>query len=340
MQRTKSSSTQREMNTTLIYFQFLTLLLILHATSAYKFSTFLDRFSKKIPSLNDIPIIMKGIKGGHSTASQPSKTGIALPEKDNRIQKSNNLPLNLLFSDVDGTLVHYPKEIIQIKGIIHLPPSSTGMQGIISSKTLKLCRNLRKNQNTKLILVSGMRTSTLLKRIPFLPKADAYASEAGGRIFYPLYELKEYQGTIIEPVPYDDATEEDLSPFGLVEDLHWREEMSKESAAGSDGYQGDAFDIFVNLVNREDCQVKDVVDRDSSLWEFAKALQEEGFTLDTKGYSCCFRVNIKQQTSEISEEQFSSLSKRDVSEFGLATSVNLGCIDFYPKMSGKKNWCV
>ncbi|OEU17932.1 hypothetical protein FRACYDRAFT_161642, partial [Fragilariopsis cylindrus CCMP1102] len=35
-------------------------------------------------------------------------------------------------------------------------------------------------------LISGMRTSTFLQRLPFLPKADAYATENGGRIFYPL----------------------------------------------------------------------------------------------------------------------------------------------------------
>ena len=33
--------------------------------------------------------------------------------------------------------------------------------------------------------MTGARTSTLLQRLPFLPAADAYASENGGRIFYP-----------------------------------------------------------------------------------------------------------------------------------------------------------
>lgn len=33
-------------------------------------------------------------------------------------------------------------------------------------------------------LGAGASTSTMLKRIPFLPKADAYVSEGGGRIWW------------------------------------------------------------------------------------------------------------------------------------------------------------
>jgi len=35
------------------------------------------------------------------------------------------------------------------------------------------------------VLVTGARTATLLQRLPFLPAADAYVCEDGGRIFYP-----------------------------------------------------------------------------------------------------------------------------------------------------------
>ena len=87
--------------------------------------------------------------------------------------------IRVIFSDVDGTLVHYPEESSdenkQKAGnrILKLPPSATGMQGIISSRTLEYCRELRR-QNKKLVLISGMRTTTLLKRLPYLPRADAY----------------------------------------------------------------------------------------------------------------------------------------------------------------------
>lgn len=37
----------------------------------------------------------------------------------------------------------------------------------------------------KLVLITGARVSTLLQRMAFLPAADAYICENGGRIFYP-----------------------------------------------------------------------------------------------------------------------------------------------------------
>lgn len=86
--------------------------------------------------------------------------------------------IRVVFSDVDGTLVHYPEEQEKEEErnrILKLPPSATGMQGIISSRTLAYCRDLRQN-NQKLVLISGMRTTTLLKRLPFLPRADAYCT--------------------------------------------------------------------------------------------------------------------------------------------------------------------
>jgi hypothetical protein len=33
-------------------------------------------------------------------------------------------------------------------------------------------------------MISGARTSTIFQRIPFLPEADALATENGGRVFH------------------------------------------------------------------------------------------------------------------------------------------------------------
>ena len=41
----------------------------------------------------------------------------------------------------------------------------------------------------------------------------------------------------------------------------------------------------------------------------------------------------------ISDEDFDRLASLDVLGLGLGSSTNLGCIDFYPIRSGKKNWC-
>jgi len=266
----------------------------------------------------------------------------------------DNSVTNFVFSDVDGTLVHYPDsdadadvEEEEDNKILYLPPSSTGMRGVISSKTLKLCQTLRREHNVKLVLVSGMRTSTLLKRLPYLPKADAYCSEAGGRIFYasdvdPEGEDEgdgegdgEEHGTFITPEPFDGATKDDLRPFGLKEDELWRSKLSL--IAGTDGNPGDAMDCFLGTSTKT--QIIPLEDRKAPLWNYANELRARGFSIDYKGYSNCFRVNMKQQKENVTREDFEALKTTDVSEQGLATSVNLGCIDFYPSSSGKKNCC-
>eukprot|EP00559_Dactyliosolen_fragilissimus_P009782 CAMPEP_0184874126 /NCGR_PEP_ID=MMETSP0580-20130426/42221_1 /TAXON_ID=1118495 /ORGANISM="Dactyliosolen fragilissimus" /LENGTH=389 /DNA_ID=CAMNT_0027377101 /DNA_START=112 /DNA_END=1281 /DNA_ORIENTATION=+ len=278
----------------------------------------------------------------------------------------------LVFSDVDGTLVHYPSLSKEEEGngneiyashrqnIIYLPPSSTGMKGIISSQTLQLCRTIRHRpstqRETKLILVSGMRTSTLLSRLPYLPRADAYASEAGGRIFYPTNidskriskELKDSKEDyiVIHPVPYQGAHDDDLAPYALKEDMEWRNRMSKIDAAGVDGYvqvtKGDFGGNNGMLVKKKELlsPLVSIDDRKGALWDLARDLISRGYILDTKGYSTCFRVNIKHQdTSKIGEKDMQRLRDLNVKENGLASSVNLGCIDFYPLGSGKKNCC-
>ena len=253
--------------------------------------------------------------------------------------------LKFVFSDVDGTLVHYPDasseateetEQEENNELLKLPPSSTGLRGVISSKTLELCQKLRREKNVKLVLVSGMRTSTLLKRLPFLPRADAYASEAGGRIFYPVENNSNYQGDIVTPRRYNGATDDDLIPFGLEEDMEWRLKIS--NSGGSDGYIGDVFDVF-KLKTFNPSPIIPIKERNGALWEFAKDLEENGFVIDYKGYSSCFRVNLKQQVrTQIIEEDFHKLAEKDVAALGLGSSVNLGCVDFYPIESGKKKW--
>lgn len=239
--------------------------------------------------------------------------------------------IKIVFSDVDGTLAHYPEKVDEHVGteenkIILLPPSATGMQGIISSETLRKCQELRQ-KGKKLVLVSGMRSSTLWKRIPYLPRADAYCCEAGGRVFYP---KRVGGGTSFQLEPFDGATEATLEPFELEEDKEWRQQMSK--TVGLDGFVG-------NELDGSSSGAKSVaVDKRSGLlWEYCLELQKKGFIVDIKAYSTCFRVNRKQQSS-VSESEFAALHSVDAPT-GLATSINLGCVDFYPFDSGKKNCC-
>lgn len=243
----------------------------------------------------------------------------------------------MVFSDLDGTLIHYPEDRSdrptdeEGNRILELPPSATGMRGLISSKTLALCRDLRR-KGIKLVLVSGMRTSTLIKRLPYLPKADAYCTEAGGRIFYPTKNTDEC-GFLCTPVEYDGSEPSDLQPFGLREDMNWRKLMVHDDAAGWEGYSGN------EITKKQDDPIP-IDDRTGALWKFASQLQKEGFTIDSKSYSTCFRINRKYQ-SGVAQEKFDSLLNGDiVCPPNLARSTNLGCVDFYPVISGKKNWYV
>ncbi len=52
----------------------------------------------------------------------------------------------------------------------------------------------------KLVLITGARLATLLTRMAFLPAADAYVCENGGRIYYPDTSL-----TVALPISEDIA---------------------------------------------------------------------------------------------------------------------------------------
>lgn len=250
-------------------------------------------------------------------------------------QQHDDDEILIVFSDLDGTLIHYPTNIPTSEPsnlILKLPPSSTGMRGIVSSKTLALTQQIRQ-RGVFFVLVSGMRTSTLLSRLPYLPRADAYCTEAGGRIFYRTDDLSSKDMFVINPENYDGASSDELQPFGLVEDMEWRSEL--EAQAGK--YHSPT---LKELSSRPD-KVPSVDEREGLLWDFAKHLVSKGYVLDTKGYSACFRVNRKQQNPDMTDEKFNALLDGTVAPFsGLATSVNLACVDYYPAKSGKKNWYV
>jgi hydroxymethylpyrimidine pyrophosphatase-like HAD family hydrolase len=257
-----------------------------------------------------------------------------------------------VFSDVDGTLVHYPANVDERTAdaddgndLMYLPPSKTGQRGVISSKTLRLCQKLR-DGGVPFVLVSGMRSTTLFQRLPYLPRADAYVSESGGRIFYPHSALDDnidglVDGLLVYPKEYTGCSQSHLNPFTLVEDLDWRNEISKLECAGLDGYSilapragSDGFSTLTPPVPIEH--------RKGALWQHAQTLQKQGFFLDSSGYATAFRVNRKHQESELALNFDAFLQKcnnREDIPDELGCSTNLGCVDFFPKMSGKKNVC-
>eukprot|EP00548_Thalassiothrix_antarctica_P014131 CAMPEP_0194178712 /NCGR_PEP_ID=MMETSP0154-20130528/12237_1 /TAXON_ID=1049557 /ORGANISM="Thalassiothrix antarctica, Strain L6-D1" /LENGTH=201 /DNA_ID=CAMNT_0038893735 /DNA_START=177 /DNA_END=779 /DNA_ORIENTATION=- len=199
---------------------------------------------------------------------------------------NNSSNIDIIFSDVDGTLVHYPKNSTSNDNdsvVLELPSSSTGMGGIISLETLRLCQELRLKRNKKLVLISGMRSTTLWNRIPYLPKADAYCCENGGRIFYPISItnknegkkddgrrrriftlVHEYGDNLINNNDDSNNNEDDsnnIDSFYLEEDLVWKNERIVP-ITGKDSFLG-------NHVNSEDDETKTIPieeRRDGILW--------------------------------------------------------------------------
>jgi hypothetical protein len=202
-----------------------------------------------------------------------------------------------------------------------------------------------------LVLISGMRTTTLFQRLPYLPRADAYVSESGGRIFYPRKIITTTTTTLVR----DDNTEEEYIvnpisypnmppgydiPFTLVEDMDWRDRMSQDDSAGPDGY-----DLLLDETQRR-----------GRLWDCAQSLIDQGYIIDTEGYATSFRINRKQQTNIDILQNFDNFIADcciggggginnvennhhhwTIKPNELGCSTNLGCVDVYPAMSGKRN---
>lgn len=197
-----------------------------------------------------------------------------------------------------GTLVHYYENEADTPGppgALPLPSSATGRKAVISVETLKLAAKVRAS-GAKLVLVSGTRYSTLVGRLPFLPRADAYVIENGGRIFYP-----KKKGVVAPAAvgggddnggPSDKAAsaaategeEEEKSAVGdpaltahaasaLEEDLKWRETMESATGPASQDAKGPE-------------------DREGPLWDLYRKAVAEGFEVDTNTYYTMIRCRV------------------------------------------------
>lgn len=208
---------------------------------------------------------------------------------------------NVCFCDIDGTLVHYPETQAKwgaitgpsvIPGcfmyvekttgkrhkVLKLPPSTTGHQGVISINTLTELARMRKG-GVKLVLITGARLSTLLMRMAFLPAADAYVCENGGRIFYPDPSL-----TVALPIS---------------EDMDWRK--THNAIAGP-----------------PDTDAVPPSERPGTLWELYKKLEADGWALDAFSYTTNFRMKAdKDKTPEDVLDVVKSLKPGLASSFNI-----------------------
>ncbi|CAM9618146.1 unnamed protein product [Scytosiphon promiscuus] len=252
--------------------------------------------------------------------------------------------IRCLFSDIDGTLVHYYEDEAAAPGppeVLPLPASATGRKARISKETLKLAARLR-TSGSRLVLVSGTRYSTFVNRLPYLPRADAYVIENGGRIFYPKGERDGGGGggdVDGEESAVGDPTLTAHAEGALTEDLKWRETM--ESATGPASQDAKAPE-----------------DREGPLWDLYRKAVSEGFEVDTNTYYTMIRIKVKTGSSKtLSQEGGGGVSEEKLREAeeeeqggqkamkrmlgslppGLRVVTNFGLVDICPQRSGKHN---
>lgn len=209
----------------------------------------------------------------------------------------------IVFTDLDGTLIHYPGHDgcppltgAEVDSLLTLPPSTTGLRGVISKATLGALARLRAIPGVHLVIVSGARSSTLDRRLPYLPACDAIAAEGGGRLHW-----AGRRGAVGTPVVAD-----------LTEDAGWR---AVHAAAAGPASQG------------EETAPEE---RAGALWDFYRALLADGWAPDAASYATAFRLPLRN--GKTAADLASALSGLPPS---LQATSNLGCADILPATSGK-----
>ena len=221
--------------------------------------------------------------------------------------------LRAIFSDLDGTIVHFPawfeqhgtkivsRDLEAKRAVVESPsgetrecrllPSSTMGDGFVSERTIELVAALRA-EGIAFVIVTAARKSTLFERQPMLPACDAACCETGSRV---------YLGT-------DDGLD------GL--DLDWAAR----------------FEHITGPLERE----LDVSERPEPLWQFFRVLQASvpGLKCDSRSYYGCFRVDTKDDPAV--EAALRSVIAAQLPE-GIDWAMNLGKFDFFPAASGKGN---
>lgn len=224
--------------------------------------------------------------------------------------------VSVLFSDLDGTLVHYPKEFLEYADIIDenddenaatiqyketkeirecvTLTSMTGGKAYMSKRTCELVKTLRQ-MGTVFVIITGARSSTYQARRQFLPQADYEFFENGGR--------KLSQGVV---------------------DWKWTNQFHTQ--IGTVNESGD--DFIPDMPPPEK--------RDGTLWELYNKLIADTWKIDARNYLTNFRVDVNKSEGK-TEMDFEQVVQKECIPRGLASSYNLGKADIYPATSGKAN---
>eukprot|EP00124_Ichthyophonus_hoferi_P000703 Ihof_evm2s28 gene=Ihof_evmTU2s28 len=219
----------------------------------------------------------------------------------------------VIFSDVDGTLVHYPKDFKEFCVVQPQVPgaktvtlkhttgdnagitsecielsSLTGGPSYMSIRTVELISEIRK-KGCAFVIITGARSSTFRDRLPSLPPSDFFVWENGGRI----------------------------ASHDYVKDQYWEELLQPISGENQD-------------------EIPDAANRKGPLWDAYRDMERDGWLVDARNYGTAFRVDVKKSINKATEE-FEIIRQRLCTNYQLDCSFNLGKADFYPCQSGKAN---
>mmetsp|Transcript_6995 Transcript_6995/g.14502 ORF Transcript_6995/g.14502 Transcript_6995/m.14502 type:complete len:315 (+) Transcript_6995:3171-4115(+) len=225
--------------------------------------------------------------------------------------------IGVVFSDLDGTLVHYPKEFAEYASVVaedesigtasvryavtgvevpcRILSSMTGGKSYISERTLSLVERIRQT-GVKFAIITGARTSTYLKRRGVLPHADFECFENGSRMI---------RGGVVE-TEWTEMMEDALGPYSLAKEIP------------------------------SETEVPPAEERKGKLWDMYRTLLADGWKVDARDYYANFRVDIVKSDGK-NENDFANTVVPLLKPAGLSSSFNLGKADIYPIQSGKAN---
>ncbi|KAJ1619113.1 hypothetical protein T492DRAFT_1088238 [Pavlovales sp. CCMP2436] len=216
-------------------------------------------------------------------------------------------PLRAVYSDLDGTLVHFSQWFERhgvrvllgedgdnsTRAIVeneagerrecHVLPEATMGPGFVSLRTVELVAKLRA-RGCLFVIITAARKSTLLERLPFLPRADVNVAECGTRIL-------------------------------------WGERLDTEWA-----------NSFVHISGPLETDISPDL-RPEPLWQLYRQMRDAGLKCDTRSYYGCFRVAARGPGETALVEGF----RAKLDPTLISSNMNLGKYDFFPACCGKGN---
>jgi hydroxymethylpyrimidine pyrophosphatase-like HAD family hydrolase len=262
----------------------------------------------RLPTVNRTTLIAMTTPTATFVANTPVAAGSA--------NCNNHCAVHCLFSDVDGTLVHYPKDFNEYATIVSeddiantatirynisgeerecvVLTSMTGGKAYMSTATVSIVERLRA-MGVLFVIITGARSSTYLQRRRVLPRADYEFCENGGRM---------------------------LADGVLVP--NWTD--SFEDQVGSIADRCAVLPPGLDPPER----------RDGSLWDLHNKMKADGWKIDARDYVTNFRVDVAKSVGK-SVDDFYAATAAELAPRKLASSFNLGKADIYPAGSGKAN---